>query len=131
MKRLVSLLASAMIFSAHAAAPMSTTTDSGVYRMQLGDFQVSALSDGTVTLPIDKLLTDVASAVLHNALQHDNLKPMMEISINAYLVNTGGKLVLIDTGAGDSSAARGRVPDGCRNACAMPATRRSRWMRCC
>ena len=121
MKRLVSLLASAMIFSAHAAAPMSTTTDSGVYRMQLGDFQVSALSDGTVTLPIDKLLTDVAPAVLDSALQHDNLKPMMEISINAYLVNTGGKLVLIDTGAGDSFkppvvARAGRLQERLRNA---------------
>ena len=34
--------------SAHAAAPMAKTMAPGFYRMMLGDFEITALSDGTV-----------------------------------------------------------------------------------
>ena len=42
--------------SAHAAAPMVKTSAPGYFRMMLGDFEITALSDGTVNLPVDKLL---------------------------------------------------------------------------
>jgi glyoxylase-like metal-dependent hydrolase (beta-lactamase superfamily II) len=62
--------------------------------------EVTALSDGTVELPVDKLLTNTTpekvGKALHKAHQHSPL----ETSVNAYLINTGNKLVLIDTGAG-------------------------------
>ena len=86
---------------AHAEAPMSTVSAAGVYRMQLGEFQVSTLSDGTVTIPIDKLLTNIEPAVLAESLRQANLQPMMETSINTFLINTGSKLILVDTGAGE------------------------------
>lgn len=119
--RLAAALAGALIFSAHAAAPMSATTDSGVYRMQLGAFQVSVLSDGTATLPIGKLLTHVEPSTVSAALQREHLGPMLETSINAFLINTGGKLVLIDTGAGDyfqppAVAHAGRLQERLKNA---------------
>ena len=85
--------------SAYAAAPMVKTAGPGYFRMMLGDFEVTALSDGTVDLPVDKLLTNTTPARVNKALAKSFLKAPVEASVNAYLVNTGSKLVLIDTGA--------------------------------
>ena len=67
--------------------------------MMLGDFEVTALSDGTVDLPVDKLLQTKPEKV-QKALKDNFLKVPLETSVNAYLINTGSKLVLVDTGAG-------------------------------
>ncbi len=85
--------------TAHAAAPMAKTASPGFFRMMLGDFEVTALSDGTVDLPFDKLLTNTTPAKVNKALARSFLKTPVESSFNAFLVNTGSKLVLIDTGA--------------------------------
>jgi glyoxylase-like metal-dependent hydrolase (beta-lactamase superfamily II) len=60
---------------------------------------VTALCDGTVALPVDTLLTNTTKAKVDKALARSFLKPPVETSVNGYLVNTGAKLVLIDTGA--------------------------------
>ena len=92
--------ASAVLFgSAHAAAPMVKTQAPGYYRVMLGDFEVTALSDGTVALPMDKVLTDTTPAQVKSAFANVFMPTSVETSVNAYLVNTGAKLVLIDTGA--------------------------------
>jgi glyoxylase-like metal-dependent hydrolase (beta-lactamase superfamily II) len=83
----------------HAGAPPAKGQAPGWYRMQLGDFEVTALNDGTVELPVDKLLTNVQPATLQSLLARAYLKPPVETSVNGYLVNTGSKLILIDTGA--------------------------------
>ena len=85
--------------AAHAAAPMAKTQAPGFYRMALGDFEITALSDGTVELPVDKLLTHTTPAKVQKALAKSYLAAPLETSVNGYLVNTGAKLVLIDTGA--------------------------------
>lgn len=84
----------------HANAPMAKTATPGWYRMQLGDFEVTALSDGTAALPMEKILLGTTQAKAEAALAKAYLKPGFETSVNAYLVNTGTKLVLIDAGAG-------------------------------
>ena len=84
--------------SAMAAAPMAKFSAPGFYRMTLGNFEVTALSDGTVDLPVEKLLKDDPKKVT-DALAKSFLATPLETSVNAYLVNTGSKLVLIDTGA--------------------------------
>ena len=84
---------------AEAAAPMAKTQAPGYYRVMLGDFEVTSLLDGTVALPVTTLLTSTTPAKVKQALGRVNLKDPVETSVNAFLVNTGTKLVLIDTGA--------------------------------
>ncbi|MCH8622407.1 MBL fold metallo-hydrolase [Undibacterium sp. TS12] len=85
--------------NAFAAAPMVNTPAPGFSRFMLGNFEVTALSDGTVDLPVDKLLHQSASKTLA-ALDKAFLKAPAETSVNAYLINTGKRLVLIDAGTG-------------------------------
>jgi len=96
-----STLAIAPLQSAQAAAPMVKTQAPGYYRFMLGSFEITALSDGTVDLPIDKLLTNTTPAKIDKALAASFEKSPLETSVNGYLINTGSKLVLIDTGAGN------------------------------
>ena len=84
---------------AQAQVPMATGQAPGWYRMMLGSFQVTALSDGTVVLPVDKLLTNNQPARIEALLARAYLKAPVETSVNGYLIHTGAKLVLIDTGA--------------------------------
>ncbi len=84
----------------YASAPLMKTQAPGYYRMMLGDFEVTALSDGTVALPVGKLLGGISPATIDEALAKSFLKDPVETSVNGYLINTGSKLVLVDTGAG-------------------------------
>lgn len=82
-----------------ADAPMAKSAAPGYYRVMLGDFEVTALSDGVVALPVDKLLTNTQPEKTIKALQKHHLSTPTATSVNGYLINTGSKLVLIDTGA--------------------------------
>ena len=84
---------------AQAEAPVAKGQAPGWYRMALGSFQVTALSDGTVALPVDKLLTGLPAARIESLLAKSYLKAPVETSVNGYLIHTGSKLVLIDAGA--------------------------------
>jgi glyoxylase-like metal-dependent hydrolase (beta-lactamase superfamily II) len=86
----------------HAAAPMVGTQAPGYYRMVVGAAEVTAVSDGTVMTPFDKLLTNTTPERVNALLARSHLTPNVETSINAFLVNTGTHLVLVDTGAGTS-----------------------------
>jgi glyoxylase-like metal-dependent hydrolase (beta-lactamase superfamily II) len=66
----------------------------------LGDFEVTAISDGTVKLPVKDLLLNTTPAKVDRALKRSFMAHPVETSVNSYLINTGSKLVLIDTGAG-------------------------------
>ena len=95
-------LLGALFFPAQAqsAAPMVMTQAPGYYRMMLGDFQVTAINDGTILLDAEALLAEPQKDTLA-ALQAKYEPNPVETSDNAFLVNTGAKLVLIDTGGGD------------------------------
>jgi glyoxylase-like metal-dependent hydrolase (beta-lactamase superfamily II) len=84
---------------ANAAAPMVRTSAPGYYRMMLGDFEITALSDGVVALPMDKMLTNTTPEKVNKTLAKNYLKSPLETSVNTFLINTGDKLILVDTGA--------------------------------
>ena len=85
---------------AHAAAPAVKVQAAGYYRMMVGDFEITALSDGILPLPVGKLLTNTTPQRVDDALKRAFLKDPVPTSVNAFLVNTGSKLVMIDAGAG-------------------------------
>jgi glyoxylase-like metal-dependent hydrolase (beta-lactamase superfamily II) len=100
MARLAALALFAAATFTHAAAPAPGGQSPGWYRMPLGAFEITALSDGTVALPWDKLLNGSAARIAAAMRQHYvKIGAPQETSVNGYLVNTGSRLVLIDAGA--------------------------------
>jgi glyoxylase-like metal-dependent hydrolase (beta-lactamase superfamily II) len=85
--------------AAQAAAPLVGTPSPGWYRFMLGAFEVTALSDGTIDLAPDRLLKAPTAKTMQRLGQAFLASPV-ETSVNAYLVNTGARLVLLDAGAG-------------------------------
>jgi glyoxylase-like metal-dependent hydrolase (beta-lactamase superfamily II) len=86
--------------SASAASPKATAEGPSVYRSRLGDFQLTALYDGTWFLKIDdEFVRNASGADVNKALGAAFLPPsVLPVSFTVLLVNTGSKLVLIDAG---------------------------------
>jgi glyoxylase-like metal-dependent hydrolase (beta-lactamase superfamily II) len=95
---LLGAVAAVFTAPAFAAAPLAKFQAPGFYRATLGDFEVTVLNDGTVELPVNTILKSTPAKV-DKALAKSFLKSPLETSVNAFLVNTGDKLVLIDAGA--------------------------------
>jgi len=98
-KTLSAIALAALCAAVHAGPPPVKGQAPGWYRMMLGSFEVTALSDGTVQLPVDQLLQNTTPAKVNQMLAANYLKAPLETSVNGYLVNTGSKLVLIDARA--------------------------------
>lgn len=104
MKILLILVASFFISSQVVAAKQPAAVDqqaAGYYRMTLGKLRITAVSDGTVTVPLNTLLTNISPAKLRQAMARDAMTPQAETSINAYIIDDGKKRILVDTGAGE------------------------------
>jgi glyoxylase-like metal-dependent hydrolase (beta-lactamase superfamily II) len=103
LRRGIAAVAGSMLLlssAAHAGAPQVKTQAPGFYRVMLGDFEVAALFDGTLDLEPKKLLTNTTQAQVGKLLDRSFEKDAVPTSVNGYLINTGSKLVLVDTGAG-------------------------------
>jgi len=106
--------------AALAEAPMVKAQAPGWHRVMVGDFEVTALLDGTIKLPVLKLLTNARPQELAAALKRGFLRETVETSVNAYLVNTGSKLVLIDAGVGALFGGKPELLDNLRAAGYQP-----------
>jgi glyoxylase-like metal-dependent hydrolase (beta-lactamase superfamily II) len=107
MRRLMSFLLTATIgilalSGAFAQVPMSKDATPGWYRMRLGNFEITALWDGTLEVPVDQIFTKVNPSRIRALLSRSYVPNNAKLTVNAFLVNTGTKLVLIDTGTGTS-----------------------------
>jgi glyoxylase-like metal-dependent hydrolase (beta-lactamase superfamily II) len=80
------------------AAPFAGTQMPGVYRLKVGAFEVTVLSDGNLPFEPHLFAGDPARAqkLLERAFVP---REAPTTSVNAWLVNTGDKLILVDTGA--------------------------------
>jgi len=92
--------AAALAKPAHAAAAAAKMQGPGAYRYKLGSYQITALYDGTWFVPIDdKFVHNASGGEVNQALAAAFLPPrVLPVSFTALLVNTGAKLILIDTG---------------------------------
>ena len=89
-----------------ATAPKATAQGPGAYRYKLGDYQITALYDGTWFLKLDdKFIRNASDTDVNKALAAAFLPPnVLPISFTVLLVNTGNKLVMIDAGTGGQVA---------------------------
>jgi len=95
----------------HMAAPISGKQAPGFFRVKVGDYEVTVLSDGGLTLDLPLFAGDEAGG---EKLLKDAHLPKMGIPtpVNTWLVNTGKKLILVDTGGGKNFAPTlGRMPE--------------------
>lgn len=82
-----------------AQVPFVKTQAPGYFRMMVGDFEVTALCDGAIEMNT-KIMHNATETELRDLLKHAYVDPdKIHTSVNAFLVNTGTKLVLIDAGA--------------------------------
>lgn len=86
--------------AALAKAPIVGTQLPGYYRIKLGNYEITALSDGTIELPLARLYENIEESEAEAILAGYFQPSPTEVSVNAYLVNTGDRLVLIDAGTG-------------------------------
>lgn len=72
----------------------------GYYRIKLGDFEVTVISDGTILEPAATLLTNTTKTFVDETLHEHFASDPYEMSNNCFLIDTGQKVILIDAGGG-------------------------------
>ena len=113
---------------AQAAAPAIGKQGAGIYRYKIGSYELTALYDGTWFRTIDdKFVRNASAAEVRQGADRrvPAVRACVPTSFTALLVNTGSKLVLIDTGtAGQLGATAGLMPNALA-AAGVAAERRS------
>lgn len=91
--------------SAHAAAPAAGKQVAGVYRYKVGDIEVTVVTDGGRVVPLsDTLVRNASKEQVNAALQAAFYeKDKFPYFFSPVVVNTGSKLVAIDTGNGQAA----------------------------
>jgi glyoxylase-like metal-dependent hydrolase (beta-lactamase superfamily II) len=97
-----------------ADAPIARKQAPGYYRTMVGDIEVTALLDTTVKLPMHDFLKGMPKEQVASQFDKHFTSIPPEVSVNAYLVNTGSKLVLIDTGVGGGMGTTAMLQDNLR-----------------
>ena len=86
-----------------AAAPATGKQAPGFYRYKIGDIEVTVVTEGARTFPLpDNFVVNQSKEEVNKALEAAYMpRDKMTIYFAPIVVNTSGKLVLIDTGYGD------------------------------
>jgi glyoxylase-like metal-dependent hydrolase (beta-lactamase superfamily II) len=93
-------------FAAHlparADAPQSSKQAPGFYRYKVGEIEITAVTDGAFANPLtDTFIRNVKKDDVNKALEAMYLaKDQVTVPYTPIVVNTGSKLVVIDTGLG-------------------------------
>lgn len=98
---------------AHAAAPAAGKQVAGLYRYKVGTIEVTVITDGMRDAPLGNLIKNAPVEQVNAALQAAYLpKDKFPFVFNPSLVNTGSKLVMIDTGLGPAIYAQSKGAGG-------------------
>jgi glyoxylase-like metal-dependent hydrolase (beta-lactamase superfamily II) len=91
--------------TARAAAPPAAAQAPGFYRYKVGTIECTSINDGARTFPLpDTFVKNVKKEEVLAATEAAYMpKGMVTVPFNPQLVNTGGKLVLIDCGSGTAA----------------------------
>lgn len=97
--------AAAQAGPAGAAAPVAAAQAPGFYRYKVGDIQVTAVTDGANTMPLpDGFVQNVAKAEVGAALAAAYLDgATVTVPYTPLVLNTGSRVVVIDTGNGEAA----------------------------
>ena len=102
---LTSAATAALAPAARAALPLQGKQAPGYYRFKLGDYEVTMLHDGERTFPMPASFVANVPPGQAQAAAADAFMPPGKVTVpfNPALINTGSKLVLLDTGNGPSA----------------------------
>ncbi|MDR6954777.1 glyoxylase-like metal-dependent hydrolase (beta-lactamase superfamily II) [Ancylobacter sp. 3268] len=93
---------------AKAQAPSSPSGNSGCYRFRVGDIRATVLSDGVIGGPPRVYASDAPEAELQAVLRRAFLPTgHMTLNLNTLLIETGGRRILIEAGAGKTMGPNG------------------------
>ncbi|VVM37086.1 hypothetical protein PS645_00077 [Pseudomonas fluorescens] len=109
------------VAAAQAPAQVGTQVP-GYYRLAVGDYEVTALFDGYNDLS-PKLLKGLTQNQIRALLARRSIEtPGVQTAFNAFLINTGKQLILVDTGAGQCiGATAGMLSDNMKAAGYQPS----------
>ena len=99
---------------ASAAASAASTQAPGFYRYKVGDYEITVVTDGSNTRPLaegyvtNQKLEDVQAALAAAFMDKDKVT----IRYSPIVVNTGSKLIVIDTGQGEANLQQSKGSSG-------------------
>ena len=99
---------------AQAAAPAAGKQAPGFHRYKVGSHEVTVVTDGVnkFALP-DNMVTNATKAAVNAALAAVYMEPNVFVGpYNPIVINTGAKLVLIDSGTGEANFAQSKGSAG-------------------
>jgi glyoxylase-like metal-dependent hydrolase (beta-lactamase superfamily II) len=99
---------------AQASAPAVGKQNAGFYRYKVGDIEITVVTDGANTFKFaDNHVLNKTRDDLNKALEAAHYpKDLMTTPYNPLVINTSGKLVVIDTGTGEGTYERSKGATG-------------------
>jgi len=90
---------------AQATAPLAGKQAPGFYRYTVGTYEITVITDGAARVPLpDDFVTNIKKDEVQAALAAAHMNSEIFFNpFNPIVVNTGAKLVLIDTGTGEAN----------------------------
>jgi glyoxylase-like metal-dependent hydrolase (beta-lactamase superfamily II) len=73
----------------------------GFYRFTIGDFQATVISDGYGPIPAPIFAGNTSEAELALVLKTNFMQPLIQVTSNPLVVDTGRQRILVDTGFGE------------------------------
>jgi glyoxylase-like metal-dependent hydrolase (beta-lactamase superfamily II) len=108
------LVPSALTSNARAAAPVAAHQVPGVYRYKVGSIEITVVTDGVNRLPLtDGFVLNAKKEEVSAALAAAFMEKDVFVGpYNPIVLNTGSKLVVVDTGTGETAYKNSKGQNG-------------------